>query len=426
MCLHKAIKTTAIQASLIFSFTFFLAVLGVWGYGQIASILEKRKQPKVYSPLHYESSLEKNIYPHLKPKEIYQLLLETWGQPYQYNSFSGYKENPRRGRFVNVGTQQFRYSVPQSDWPPDSSHYIVYLFGGSTAFGYGVEDKATVSSFLQQKLQQQFGDQQFVSIYNFGQGAYFSSLENALFVKLVQRGYRPDLVVFLDGLNDFSNFTGEPCVTFTEKNYVGYQTVDLISYLKSLRLVSDLKKRIGQKQNSEDRASDKYHNENNLTYKAALSEAASAFGLTLSDVSVPEFEYAYSSANVDSIVGVIHRLVRYKKITDAICNAFGIQAVFCLHPIASYKYSAEYHSFEVHPQVIWPHMIGYPIVSYLGTASKLFGENFLDLSGIQENQRKNLYVDGYHFSQFFNNIIADEIFRFVINSRALAYLKKND
>lgn len=77
--------------------------------------------------------------------------------------------------------------------------FEVWLLGGSSAFGYGVPDFATVASHLAQELSR---DGRCVRVRNLGSEAYVSNQEVLLLVELLKAGERPGAVVFLDGFND--------------------------------------------------------------------------------------------------------------------------------------------------------------------------------------------------------------------------------
>jgi len=42
-----------------------------------------------------------------------------------------------------------------------------------------------------------------VVVYNFGRAGYYSTQERILFEYFVAKGVKPDVAIFLDGLNDF-------------------------------------------------------------------------------------------------------------------------------------------------------------------------------------------------------------------------------
>lgn len=146
------------------------------------------------------SPLLDQIYPDLRPHEIQDILEETWkARPFSYEPFTQFKEREFKGRFVNVDQNGFRVSKNQGVWPPDPDSYNVFLFGGSTTFGYGVPDDQTIASYLQDTLQTKMHKE--VRVYNFGRGFYYWFQERVLFERLLRSGYSPDMAIFIDGYN---------------------------------------------------------------------------------------------------------------------------------------------------------------------------------------------------------------------------------
>ena len=129
------------------------------------------------------------------------LLKETWSRPFMYEPFTQFKERPYRGNYVNIDNNGFRYTKNQGPWPPQSQNINIFLFGGSTTFGYGVSDNQTIASYLQQYLNEKLGRN--VRVYNFGRGFYYLSQERVLYEQLLTSGFVPDIAIFIDGLNDF-------------------------------------------------------------------------------------------------------------------------------------------------------------------------------------------------------------------------------
>src|SRR6185369_12207002 len=101
---------------------------------------------------------------------------------------------------VTVDPAGFRAGRDQRPWPPDPARFNVFVFGGSTTFGYGVADGDTIASQLQPLLARHGRD---VAVYNFGRGYYYSTQERILYEQLLAGGFVPALAVFIDGLNDF-------------------------------------------------------------------------------------------------------------------------------------------------------------------------------------------------------------------------------
>ena len=106
-----------------------------------------------------------------------------------------------------VGVEGIRY-LP--DWTDDSvrtlllqNDNLTFVFGGSTTFGDGVPDGSTVVAYLNTVD----GEKTYI---NFGVQAYDSIREVDKLVYLLRKGYRPESVIFIDGLNDVTTFARSP------------------------------------------------------------------------------------------------------------------------------------------------------------------------------------------------------------------------
>ena len=131
--------------------------------------------------------------------------------------FSGisFEEKPFNGKYVNKLSDRSRYTVGNDgcdDLPRDNT---VWVFGGSTVYGYGLPDHQTIPSQMARLLKQRTGDSWCVK--NFGRGYYYSSQELGLLLELLRdlERVRPGHVVFIDGLNDFYHLSHS---TFTPKS----------------------------------------------------------------------------------------------------------------------------------------------------------------------------------------------------------------
>ena len=79
----------------------------------------------------------------------------------------------------------------------------IYFFGGSTMFGFNVLDYETIPSQFVQLYKERFPKGKSIRVVNYGTPTYYSYQELILFSNLVYNGHKPDIVVFLDGINDF-------------------------------------------------------------------------------------------------------------------------------------------------------------------------------------------------------------------------------
>jgi hypothetical protein len=152
----------------------------------------RAREPEVQAVL-------REVYAQLSEDEMELLLEETWAKPWTYDPWTGFRERPRRGVFVNIDPAGFRRAPDGVGL--DHPGAKVFFFGGSTSFGYGVADGETVPARLEERLRARWPERD-VRVFNFGRGHYFSGQELALLTRLLAEGHRPDLAVFLDGYNE--------------------------------------------------------------------------------------------------------------------------------------------------------------------------------------------------------------------------------
>ena len=126
--------------------------------------------------------------------------------------FTQFRERPATGRYVNVDAAGFRRTSAAHPWPPAAGHRNVFLFGGSTVFGYGVTDDQTLAAALETHLARGTTGEP-TRVYNFGRGGYFSLQQRVLFEQLVAGDARPELAIFVDGVDEFLFADGRPALT---------------------------------------------------------------------------------------------------------------------------------------------------------------------------------------------------------------------
>ena len=316
----------------------------------------------------YGIQLMQQTYPHLAREELAQLLTETWSRPFVYEPFTQFKERPYAGRYVNVTDQGFRVCKEQGPWPPHPEHFNVFVFGGSTVFGYGLADDETVASRLQEMLGQVRG--RLARVYNFARGHYYSTQERILFEQLLCSGAVPDMAVFIDGLNDFYNDEGEPKLTRPIAEFVRKReeaSAHSLRHLLDNRALTRVVRALFSREKPRD--------------KKATQEQIK--------------EYQDRSV----LAGVIERFVRNKKIIESVAAAHGVRVVFVWQPVSTYKYDSRYNVFA--DRWGWGEVLrsryGYALMAeFLKEHPQ--GANFLWLADMQQHEQKPLYVDAVHYS----------------------------
>ena len=155
-----------------------------------------------------ESKLERRTQPEFIEKvygkeraEDYKIVLAEQLSPLQYEPFIEFKENPRINKFTAVSEFGNRCNDDNVLLCkiPTGGQTEIWIFGGSTVFGYGVKNSETISSHLENLLNKKF------NVINFGTGFYNSTQERILFNNLITKLPPPKAVIFLNGLNEFVN-----------------------------------------------------------------------------------------------------------------------------------------------------------------------------------------------------------------------------
>jgi hypothetical protein len=313
------------------------------------------------------------IYPEYTKQEWKLMMHECWSRPYVYADYVLYKEQPCQGKYVNVTELGFRKVKNQGPWPPQPGNINIFLFGGSTLFGYGVEDGQTVASHLQAALAPHARKR--LCVYNFGASSYYSTQERILFERLLTQGFRPDAAVFVDGLNDFTHVYD--CPDFNDK-------VELLAF--GGNLTPYLMRRLPI---------------NGILSKVRL-----------------ETRTIVSADGEHLAQPLLQRYQSNKKLIEAVCGAFGVIPVFVWQPIPSYKYDTSYHRFYAAPKNYVIHNYGYAALEPIARQGAL-GPNFLWCADLQQDAKEALYVDIHHYTGKFSKRLAEAIVRMILEREIL-------
>lgn len=97
-----------------------------------------------------------------------------------------------------------RRSIPSAYYNPAATDTLdIYFFGGSTMFGFNAQDQESIPSRFVEMYKQQHPTGKSIRVHNYGNPTYYTYQELMLFSDLIFNGHQPDVVVFLDGINDF-------------------------------------------------------------------------------------------------------------------------------------------------------------------------------------------------------------------------------
>jgi len=127
--------------------------------------------------------------------------------PYTYVPFRITGVTPWHGKYFNNDEQPTGLSRrtvnPAQGQCQQRPEISVWVFGGSTVYGTGVPDWATLPSYLSRSLNR--AGRACVIVTNFGVEGYVTTQELIFLIEQLKRGGKPDIVIFYDGFNDAYN-----------------------------------------------------------------------------------------------------------------------------------------------------------------------------------------------------------------------------
>jgi hypothetical protein len=310
-----------------------------------------------------------DAYPGFSEAEIRQIQSETWSREYDYEPFTQFKEGAVFGDFVNVDENGFRRAPKGSPWPPDPAATSIYVFGGSTTFGYGLDDAATIPVALQRHLRS-FGCSD-VTVYNLARSNYFSTQERILFEQLLLEAHVPSAAVFIDGLNEFVRADGKPKFSGRLAYFMAETRWQLaLRALKQMPLARLLQRFV----------------DNDEPAPLASSDSDRERAARM----------------------VLERWNRNRQMIRAVAEANGVSPLFVWQPVPVFPPGSEVNPFLRGEAPPIPNVMLLEMGYELEAAQDRFADT-LWLADLGRHLKEPLYVDRVHYSAAFSSAIASRI-----------------
>ncbi len=118
---------------------------------------------------------------------------------YKWHSYVYWRSLPYHSDYLNIDPEGIRRTWNASPSPSPRQPRI-FMFGGSTLWGYGARDEFTIPSLVSKKLASQLTPAPWV--VNFGEAGYVNTQGLITLMLELRRGNVPDVAVFYDGVND--------------------------------------------------------------------------------------------------------------------------------------------------------------------------------------------------------------------------------
>ena len=301
----------------------------------------------------------------------YQIVLSEQSMGWEYHPLVEYKESPRAGSFVTVSSDNIRCNQNETDsCQIQHGKGTIWVFGGSTVFGYGVKNNETIPAHLSKLLPN-------YQVINMGHSSYYSTLERILFNEKISEGMVPEIAVFIDGLNDFY-YNKIPSESGASKGiserFESTLSVSTISYMKSLAKKSHLVKWL--------------------------------YGKVKRDWNRSQKDDSFLKPS-EHLQRVISRLEFNFTARQVIGKLNGIKVLNVLQPVPGYGIGHKTSKVPDHLLRFGEHVNsakGYQIIKKQGFKSEV---EYLDLSDLAIDTA--MFIDTVHYSPEFNQKIASEI-----------------
>jgi lysophospholipase L1-like esterase len=311
-------------------------------------------------------------------RELAQLQ-ERW-QPYVY-----FRQKPFRGETITIDNDGVRSTWQSSRQPGDRGErglVKILTLGGSSLWGWGARDDQTIPSLLARSLHAKGWR---VELKNLAEVGYVSTQDVIALTKELQAGYRPDIVLFYDGVNDTASalLEGEPGVTTNEINrrhefnllqsparMAAGLTVKLVKDSGSYRFAQMVRRRLG-----------------------GASESAQVASGTFKVPDVPEGVVEHFEANVTLV--------------QSLAKSFGFRPLFFWQPTVFTKRALVPVEREEAQKFAWAEPFMNHVYDCMKSSSRLKSDaEFRDLSAIFDDTEGLVFIDYCHTTEAANARIA--------------------
>jgi len=286
-----------------------------------------------------------------------------------FEPYTLFRVRAMTSRAVNVSEHGYRHGRIADVWPPDPAAANVFVFGGSTAFGYGLPDDSTIPAKLAEQLRAQLPGAR-PAVYNFATPNHVAIQERIRFEQLLLYGHVPRVAVFIDG---FDEFVGPYYAPLMLSRYIEATAARSIQQRAS-QAVRELSGRV-------------------FRGSGALDETSCR---------MPE-----PGAVLDQYAGNM-------RLITAACREFAVRPLFVWQPVPCYRYDGKGadRTGDDSAPLLDCVRAGYALMD---ERRHHLGDEFLWLADMQQGRTANLYLDPDHYTAEFSGEIAHRIARHLID-----------
>ena len=302
-----------------------------------------------------------------QPGVYRQVLIET--PPVRdgaYAPFVEYRPAPRRGVYVSVTAQGLRGG------PAGESGPRVVVFGGAGVFGQGLPDAETIPAVLAGALERAGKP---ARVENHGVPGWYSSQDRIAFAQMLAGGDRPDVAVFLHGLEDFLQCGQPERSRWSGRLAEGLRPVGVETLVRQSALARLSRRLLG------------------------TPEAGPTDGIDPA---------CAADAQVEASLA---RLDNNRRLLAAMAERFGVKAVFAQQPVPTYHYDNARRAVPAGPDQMAPYIAtakGYARLAEMRGTGRLWEQDLMWLADL-ELAEGNAYAGIVQYSPAFARLIAETL-----------------
>jgi hypothetical protein len=312
-----------------------------------------------------------------------EALSDRW-QPYVY-----FRQRPFRGQTITVDEEGLR-----ATWqPPHTSGEIIenptplkiLMLGGSSLWGFGARDDWTIPSLLSKALYQR-GVR--ADVRNLAEIGYVNTQEMIALIRELGQGYRPNVVLFYDGVNDATSALLERQATVSTNETNRIREFNLRQ--SAPRLAAVLLGNLVQ---------------NSAMFRLASSLRGRFAKEPAQQLALPSREDSQRLAS-DVVRGYLANV----KLIEALGKAYGFRPFFVWQPVIFFKRSLVPFEEEERVKYGWTAAMFQDVQAMITQEVQLTSDPaFINLCEIFKDTKALVFLDFCHTTEEANSKIAAEI-----------------
>ena len=315
--------------------------------------------------------------------EDYIKVLEQQNYPLLYTPFTEFREKERNLKFVSVSKYGNRCNKNDIEicQGPNGGKNEIWIFGGSSTFGYGLKNDETIAASLDQIIKNK-------KVINFGQ-AYYNSTQNRIFFQnLLSYFPEPDTVIFFEGFNDFRN-----------EHLLGYQYPGVSSLSKHYEKLFKTKE-ISSAERFKQWLKNRF---DRLNFVRLYKQ------LTNQEININQIKVEKIKNENEAYEILIKKLENNLKINKIIGDKFSINIVNVMEPIGLSENSYKSSSLPSDYLKDIDNLLNHHKKIYNKIENDLDFFVNVDLNLINFQIKEKMFIDRAHFSKKFSRKIAEKV-----------------